>query len=88
MSAQHTPGPWQTNGSHIYGPDPFRRLVAQALSPDGRCLSDRDLIAAAPELLEALIDAVEIMDDQLGGDFPDSLAAFRAVIAKAKGCAA
>ena len=43
------------------------------------------LIAAAPELLEALEDAVEIIDDQLGGDFPDSLRHFKAVIAKARG---
>lgn len=47
--------------------------------------ADARLISAAPELLECLIDAVEIMDDQLDGDFPEPMATFRAAIAKATG---
>lgn len=47
-----TPGTWQANGSHVYGPDPERHLVAQVLSGDGRLVADRDLIASAPDGLE------------------------------------
>lgn len=56
-----TPGPWQINGSHVYGPDPQRELVAQAHG-DGegawsaiggsRMCANRNLIAAAPDLAE------------------------------------
>jgi hypothetical protein len=56
MSGQHTPGPWQVNGSHVYGGGSPERasLIAQVLSPDPRHLADRSLIAAAPDLYEAL----------------------------------
>jgi hypothetical protein len=62
--AKHTPGPWQIHGSHIYGPDPQRELVAQAhgtgegawsAMAGSRMCANRNLIAAAPELLEALM---------------------------------
>ncbi len=41
------------------------------------------LIAAAPELLVALLNCVEIIDDHLDGDFPEVLIAAISVIAKA-----
>ncbi len=53
------------------------------LVADNLPIEDARLIAAAPVLLAELIAAVEIMDDQLCGDFPESLAAMRAAIAKA-----
>jgi hypothetical protein len=43
------------------------------------------LIAAAPDLLEALEDALEIISDHLDNDFPDFLHFARAAIAKTKG---
>ena len=40
--------------------------------------------AEIAELVEALQDAISIIDDQLGGDFPDSLHHFRATLARHK----
>lgn len=50
----YTEGPWQRNGSHIYGSDPERTLIAQVLGPDKNSFLDNaSLIVAAPALLEA-----------------------------------
>lgn len=46
-----TPGPWQLNGSHAYGPDPHRELVAQVFT---RGASDLLFIAWAREAVPAL----------------------------------
>lgn len=56
MSAQHTPGPWQVSGSHVYTADPERALLAQVLNPGSKAsdfplVANARLIAAAPELL-------------------------------------
>jgi hypothetical protein len=63
MSA-HTPGPWQANGSHIYTADSERALLAQVFNPGSKAsdyplVENARLIAAAPELLEAL-KAIEL----------------------------
>src|SRR5690606_17105998 len=66
MNGQYTPGPWHTsdNGEHlgyrlIYAPDGY--LVADAGRIQRRTDAEQDanarLIAAAPELVEALRDA-------------------------------
>jgi hypothetical protein len=56
--AKHTPGPWQQHSSHVYGPDPERRLIAQFVNPgssdDGRMQADMTLACAATGLLENL----------------------------------
>lgn len=54
-----TPGPWQVNGSHVYGSDPARDLIAQVLTDNGRLVADRDLIAASGDLYAALQLALE-----------------------------
>ena len=41
-------------------------------------------VTAFEAMVEALVDAVEIIDDQLGGDFPDSLMAFRTALQAAR----
>jgi len=46
------------------------------------------LIAAAPELLDLLGDAIEIIDDQLPGEFSNWLAEALKVSRKARGAAA
>jgi hypothetical protein len=89
----HTPGPWafrmtgwQTNPAAIYSP---RRPGAVACIPartsvplDEQSANAR-LIAAAPDLLAALVWAVETADtEQYEADW---YAAARAAIAKAKG---
>lgn len=90
--ATHTPGPWasgrpytHTNnqaGLRITGADGFVVVT-------GFCQSDEDLrlIAAAPELLDALIDFVEVAYRDLNGlaAIQPELKKARAAIAKATG---
>lgn len=65
MSALNTTlGPWQINGSHVYGVDPNRELICQVVSLN----EDRNLIAAAHDLFEAA-SAIERRANELGGDF-------------------
>ena len=60
----HTPGPWQQNGSHIYGPDannanhhwPVCQMWYHGKPSDD---ANARLIAAAPDLLEALRDVLK-----------------------------
>ena len=100
QKAAHTPGPWNCNRSSASGYD----IVCSENSPTDVCvISRRDkttgeidanarLIAAAPELLEALREFVSLMPsaEGLGGHAP--IGAFqivadlaRAAIAKAEG---
>jgi len=64
---KHTPGPWQQHGSHIYGPDPERRLIAQFLNPgtfdDGQMQANMTLTIATFALLEAAFKALETLRD-------------------------
>ena len=62
----HTPGPWAVNGSHIYAPD--GTIIAQVKNPGRRSsdyplVANRNLMAAAPDLLEALMLALKQMTD-------------------------
>lgn len=41
LLAKATPGDWQANGSHVYGPDPDRELVCQFVNWPN---DDRELI--------------------------------------------
>ena len=84
----HTPGPWRSdheggfivlNGSHAYS-------IRDICSDDrGWNAGDLDLMAAAPDLLAALKDALDVMGDW--GDDGDPAWAIRArdAIAKAEG---
>lgn len=51
LHAAATPGEWQINGSHIYGPDPKRSLIAQTLDWP---TNSRDAIAALHNAYPAL----------------------------------
>ena len=56
QAAQHTEGPWQQNGSHIYGPEPTRRLICQ-MHYEGRDPEDRGnelVVLHAPEHLSQI----------------------------------
>ncbi|MDC7800258.1 hypothetical protein PQS91_10405 [Stenotrophomonas geniculata] len=62
--SKHTPGPWSVgeDGDMIWASDLDHRPVLVANVPftrDPRVEADARLIAAAPELLDALIEAVE-----------------------------
>ena len=71
--SKHTPGPWQVVGSNVYGNN------LRALLPMNA--ADARLIAAAPDLLEALEDLLGWQT--LAPD--DVVTAARAAIAKARG---
>ena len=90
MSTQHTPGPW----SYLAGDGLAWRPSVQRATEGGfvvvglsrnREEADAKLIAAAPELLEALKDALCALDC-CGKDYPAASKA-RAAIAKATGAA-
>jgi hypothetical protein len=97
--AKHTPGPWQVNHN-----DPTQVCdadgVVRGCAPVAHCsigtASERKanarLIAAAPDLLKALIDLVGTMCSASGSDLEDDLDAIdarvgdaRAAIARATG---
>lgn len=84
-AAKYTPGPW-AYVDHDYGHDSVyggvSRLVCHVFGDDAQAVEDARLIAAAPELLAALQNAV----DEVDGTFPfHFLEAARAAIAKATG---
>ena len=67
----HTPGPWTTHGSHVYAPD--KAIIAVVHNPgshesDYPLVSNLRLIAAAPEMLEALAVWHEYWDDRYDGE--------------------
>lgn len=93
MSGTHTPGPWQVAGTrhsgdlkigrntrlHMVGPDEDAVAAVFFDMETGRGLKDARLIAAAPDMLEALHNA-------LGAGLPEIVANHvRAAIAKAEG---
>ena len=87
--SKFTPGPWQINGSHIYTADPERALLAQVFNPGERVsdyplVENARLIAAAPELYEALERIVENNNTISVIQYDDRLRA-RAALAKARG---
>jgi hypothetical protein len=85
---EYTPGPWET----VAGPTDGDLAVCEPEGGDeiaivtNGSICDRDLIAAAPELLEACQAALPALSahEQTGCDCPDSDAArlLRAAIAK------
>lgn len=60
-TAPFTEGKWQIHGSHIYGPEPERELIAQVLSNDGKLVGDRDRIVHAVNTLPAYQACVEAL---------------------------
>ena len=89
--AKHTPGPWLADGASVYEErDDFSVICNFWSSSLPEWEANARLIAAAPDLLEALEQLVIEYDDvELANAEPSSLtAAFnaaRAAIAKAKG---
>ena len=97
-AVRHTPGPWNDNGQFIVAPDPggihpdiYIAEIAQE-DEEGRIasaeqqLANGNLIAAAPDMLEAL----ELARDRLevsnyAGEEDEALEIIAAAIAKATG---
>ena len=90
MRAEHTPGPWFVNGPwHIQADTKtaIPVIVAQITPLRSGDNEEREanarLIAAAPELLEALEEALEVL--RVNGLDPLGQDNIRAIVAKAKG---
>lgn len=83
MDSKHTPGPWKyagNNGTHSF--DQSGRCIADSPRPNGMLddegVANAKLIAAAPELLEALRESVKALDSAhkrltAGGNFADGI---------------
>ena len=85
MSAQHTPGP-RTVVAIDWGETGNARLELKEIRRTG--MADARLIAAAPELLEALKEIIAAADGDGWNQLDASFATARAAIAKAEGGAA
>jgi hypothetical protein len=105
MSKKHTPGPWRLNGRAVESPKRMGLSVAQATSgmaagsrgsariDEAEAIANARLIAAAPDMLEALVAAKELADVMEGltsGRSDDewvwaAQATINAAIAKAEG---
>ena len=81
-TAKHTPGPWHVaSGCQIRS---AKDQIAKAwMMRNGEGLANAHLLAAAPELLEALELMIDTHDE--GGWPTASITIARAVITKAKG---
>lgn len=70
MSAQHTPGPWHTAGDQGVQIRSQRDQIAKVWTMRGNeWKANARLIAAAPELLEALQFVMSAHDEQLDAAF-------------------
>lgn len=96
MSAKHTPGPWkatpfrpQKYQEQLIQADEFDVATCHAYSPgtEVEALSNAHLISAAPDLLEALEEAVEWDGQDSEGVDAVWLEKAREAIAKARGAA-
>jgi len=96
MSAQHTPGPWEWHRDHptdvIYCPTCGCSLATIDIGCGDKAEQQANarLIAAAPDLLEALSWFINDIDGThtVMVEFDENVAKARAAIAKAKGSAA
>ena len=85
MNTKHTPGQWSINGNKIDGNGYHLASINSHSTIEGQANSR--LIAAAPEILEALEDCERNMIISTQADMA-RLDRIRAAIAKAKGGAA
>jgi hypothetical protein len=90
---KHTPGPWGVHGSHIYAPD--GAIIAQVYNPGSKeqdypLVANRNLMAAAPDMLALLSDLTTAWDaSRLGdGGHHAMIRRAHAIIARVEGNAA
>ncbi|SRR6266702_8242071 len=65
-SAQYTPGPWAVGAvdpHDIYAPSGFVARAYRTVSGPGDTVANAHLIAAAPDLAEALLDLAEVVNE-------------------------
>ena len=85
---KHTPGPWEARGYSIFEPHKTAMTIAVATQHEPNVKANARLIAAAPELLEALqafVEWAECVKEFAGAAPIATLADARAAIAKATG---
>jgi hypothetical protein len=58
LAKDATPGPWQRNGSHVYGDGPGRYLIAQFIGTYGDLVSTADLIVLFANNFHTIIAAL------------------------------
>ncbi|MDC8772328.1 hypothetical protein [Roseateles albus] len=76
----HTPGPWSTERGQIYaGSVCLAEAFSGAANSQAEALANARLMAAAPELLAALLALVDVMIEGDTGDTDSSIALFEAV---------
>ena len=94
MRTNHTPGPWKTDGSgmSVYSANTrldFAPIVAAAVGNEkslAQLRADAQLIAAAPDLLEALTALIDMdVSYARGPRVQQAVEAAKAAIAKATG---
>lgn len=64
--AKHTPGPWGAIGTEVKTPGPTSRIICWTGQPEIARVEARAnarLIAAAPDMLNALLDVLDFWDD-------------------------
>ena len=88
--SKHTPGPWEMRGLTIFEPGKVALSIASITQHEPNARANARLIAAAPDILEALKGLLaDIQDYQrinnLGGDDNHWQAMARAAIAKTEG---
>ena len=88
MSEKHTPGPWKIgtpppNGEQTVGTDQGLMVAVATTSAGVQTKANARLIAAAPDLLEALKGLMALSDHRV--DLRDAAKDARAAIAKATG---
>lgn len=91
--AKHTPGPWRVgkggpNMCPTVGTEKGLMVAMVAYGDSHPTQANARLIAAAPDLLEALEELADLFDAMVSGEYrPDSFTTqpARAAIAKAKG---
>lgn len=85
---KHTPGPWKMDKWNTVKDIVGNTILVEGLALSGRTnhesLANTRLIAAAPDLLEALLDMVSAMESY-GYPHSPEIATARAAIAKATG---
>lgn len=93
MKHKHTPGPWVAKGCAVTTSDPFTTFFTkESRCTDGTQRANAHLIAAAPDMLQALGTALETFEwaKREGGDqyrhaVEDLTHVVKQAIAKAKG---
>jgi hypothetical protein len=70
MSAKHTPGPWRVFGYDI-GTSPDETLAVVCAMDDNTDDANATLIAAAPDLLAALVELDAWAMNESGADYPN-----------------